>query len=319
MFSIFASNLIYMQYICDSNGTRQALKLLRFINNSYMNKRYLTIILFFSISLAIIPSCSDNGKEKTWYVYMETSMGNIKLKLYNNTPQHRDNFIKLIKEKYYDNIIFHRVIDNFMIQTGDYHTMPDLASDTTGRYDYTIPAEINETNFHKRGALAAARTGDRFNPFRESSGTQFYIVQGRVYNDQITETGDTISGDKLISDIEKRINSSLKQNIFYRHLENERRKSVQSRDGRTDPEIQEAATLLTYSDLEKFVPVNIPEEHVEVYKSTGGTPHLDMQYTVFGEVVEGMDIVDKIAAVSTDRSDRPVEDIVIIKARLKRK
>lgn len=282
--------------------------------------RHYSITLFVAVlSSLLLLSCFNSGNEKTFFVNLETTEGLIKVKLYNNTPLHRDNFIKLVKDNYYDNIMFHRVIEDFMIQAGDYKTRPDLLSDTTGLYEYTIPAEIIDTNFHKRGALAAARTGDRFNPERKSSGTQFYIVKGRKFDDQITEAGDTISSKMLINEIENRINSSLKQNIFYNHLQNEKQKSKLAKDGRTDAEIQEAATMLTYSDLENFIPVSIPPDHIEVYKNLGGTPHLDMQYTVFGEVVEGMDIVDKIAGVETDEYDRPLNDVIITRAELVRK
>lgn len=282
--------------------------------------RHYSTAFFLSIFLTIfLFSCAVSGSEKMWFVNLETTEGNIKVKLYNNTPAHRDNFIKLVKSNFYDNIKFHRVIEDFMIQAGDYKTRSDLASDTTGSYEYTIPAEILDTNFHKRGALAAARSGDRFNPERRSSGTQFYIVQGKQYKDEITEEGDTVTAEMLIAEIEKRINSSLQQNIFYTHLQNERQKSKLSKDGRTDAEIQEAATLLTYNDLENFIPVEIPEEHVEVYKNEGGTPHLDMQYTVFGEVVEGMDVLDRIAGAKTDENNRPINDVIIIAARVVRK
>ncbi|HDZ41012.1 MAG TPA: peptidylprolyl isomerase [Bacteroidetes bacterium] len=284
-----------------------------------MIKQYSTGIFLTVFLTFILFACSGTGKDKTRYVNLETSEGLIKLMLYNNTPLHRDNFIKLVNDGYYDNIKFHRVIEDFMIQAGDYTTRPDLASDTSGRYEYTIPAEIITANFHKRGALAAARTGDRFNPERKSSGTQFYIVQGRKFGVQITEEGDTITAEMMIEQVENRINSSLKQNIFYMHLQNERQKSKDSGDGRSDAEIQEAASISTYNDLENYKPVSIPDEHVRVYSSEGGTPHLDMQYTVFGEVVEGMDVVDRIAGVETDAGDRPLKDVIISRARVVRK
>jgi len=282
--------------------------------------RHYSITFFLSLFLSFyLFSCSGSGREKTWFINLETTEGIIKVRLYNNTPVHRDNFVKLVKSGFYDNIRFHRVIEDFMIQAGDYKTRPDLASDTTGLYEYTIPAEIIDTNFHKKGVLAAARTGDRFNPERKSSGTQFYIVQGKQFMDEVSEEGDTVTAEMLIADIEKRINSSLKQNVFYNHLQNERQKSKLTNDGRTDAEIQEAATLLTYDDLESFQPVKIPEDHREVYKQQGGTPHLDMQYTVFGEVVEGMDVLDRIAGVQTDENNRPVNDIIITKASVSRR
>lgn len=275
---------------------------------------------FFALFIAFFSvSCADKEKEKTYFVNMETSEGTIKLKLYNNTPLHRDNFIKLVKDKYYDGIKFHRVIEDFMIQAGDYRTSPDHSRDTTGKYEYTVPAEIHKDNFHKKGALAAARTGDKYNPERASSGTQFYIVQGKKFSSTITPSGDTISAEQLISDVENRINSSVKQNVFYNNLKKEREKSKSANDGRTDAEIQEAATLQTYDDLENYTELNIPQKHIEVYKTEGGTPHLDMQYTVFGEVLEGFDVIDKIAAVQTGANDRPVNDIIIKKARLVRK
>ena len=284
-----------------------------------MIRQYSTSTLLTLILAVVLFSCTDTGKDRTRYVELETSEGLIKLKLYNNTPLHRDNFISLVREGYYDNIRFHRVIEDFMIQAGDYRTRPDLAADTSGRYDYTIQAEIIDTNFHKKGVLAAARTGDRFNPERRSSGTQFYIVQGKKFVDTVSPEGDTISGTMMIADVENRINASLKQNIFYTHLQNERQKTKLTGDGRSEAEIQEAATLLTYNDLEKYEEISIPGEHLEVYRTEGGTPHLDMQYTVFGKVVEGMDVVDKIAAVETDANDRPLDDVIITGARVVRK
>ncbi len=284
-----------------------------------MIKTY-SLSVFFALFITFLTlSCSDSEKERTYFVNMETTEGNIKLKLYNSTPLHRDNFIKLVKDNYYDGIKFHRVIEDFMIQAGDYRTNPALAADTTGKYEYTIPAEIHKDIFHKKGALAAARTGDRINPERASSGTQFYIVQGVKFNGTTTPTGDSISAEQMIADVENRINSSQKQNIFYNNLQKEREKSQASGDGRTEAEIQEAATLQTYDELENFQELSIPEEHAAVYKTDGGTPHLDMQYTVFGEVLEGFDVIDKIAAVETDGSDRPVKDVIIKKARIVRK
>lgn len=296
-----------------------SIKITIFKNFILMIRQFSTSILLTLFLAMVLFSCTGSAKEKTLYVNLETTEGLIKVKLYNNTPQHRDNFISLVREGYYDNIRFHRVIEDFMIQAGDYRTRPDLAADTSGRYDYTIPAEIIDTNFHKRGVLAAARTGDRFNPERRSSGTQFYIVQGKKFADTVTEEGDTITADRQIADIENRINASLKQNIFYRHLQNERQKTKLTGDGRSEAEIQEAASLLTYNDLEKYEEISIPGEHLEVYRTEGGTPHLDMQYTVFGEVVEGMDVVDRIAAVETDASDRPLDDVIITGARVVRK
>lgn len=183
-------------------------------------------------------------------VIISTSLGDIKVKLYNETPYHRDNFLKLAKEAYYDNTLFHRVIKGFMIQGGD----PDSKNATPeqslgmGGPGYTLPAEINPNLFHKKGALSAARTGDQMNPQRRSSGSQFYVVQGKTYTDE-----------------------ELKQ--------------------------MEARGFV-FSDAQKTA-----------YKTIGGTPFLDAQYTVFGEVVEGLEVLDKIAATETKPGDRPAKDV----------
>ena len=184
------------------------------------------------------------AQEKETLVLIKTTKGDITVKLYNDTPLHRDNFIKLINEGWYNNSPFHRVINNFMIQGGH---------NQDGSVDpgYTIPAEFRANHFHKKGALAAARQGDQVNPKRASSGCQFYIVQGQV----LTEA----------------------------HIE-----MYKQRYGLT------------------FTP-----EQVEAYTTVGGTPHLDGQYTVFGEVVEGLEIVDAIAKVKTGYMDVPVEPVVM--------
>lgn len=184
-------------------------------------------------------------------VLMQTSEGDIKIKLYDETPLHRDNFVKLVKENFYDGVIFHRVIRNFMIQGGDPESknpQPD------GRYGsggpgYTVPAEFNPKFIHKKGALAAARQGDQVNPEKASSGSQFYIVQGQKYP---------------------------------------------------------AAQLKEYNP-------SYTDEQLQAYETIGGTPQLDGEYTVYGEVVEGLDIVDKIANTQTKPGDRPVKDIIIKK------
>lgn len=193
-------------------------------------------------------------KNEEMQVKIETSKGVLIVKLYNETPQHRDNFIKLVNEKYYDGLLFHRVINAFMIQGGDPESKNAKEGQMLGNGgpNYTIPAEFNANLFHKKGALAAARTGDQMNPEKRSSGSQFYIVQGQVFNDE---------------------------QLSY----------LSSRMG------------ATYSDTQK-----------EIYKTIGGTPHLDGAYTVFGEVVSGLEIIDTIASVKTDGNNRPLEDIRII-------
>ncbi len=191
-------------------------------------------------------SCGD--KERT--ALISTQYGDIKVKLYNETPQHRDNFVKLVEQGFYDGTLFHRIIKEFMIQGGDPNSKNAQPGAMLGNGGpgYTIPAEILPGVIHKKGALSAARLGDQMNPKRESSGSQFYVVQGKKWTD-----------DEL--------------NMF------------------------------TQRGL-KLTP-----EQREIYKTIGGTPHLDGAYTVFGEVVEGLDVLDKIAATPTGQADRPIEDI----------
>jgi len=188
---------------------------------------------------------AQTTEEKETVVVIKTSMGTIKAKLYNDTPLHRDNFIKLVNEGWYNGSPFHRVINEFMIQGGQ---------NKDGRLDpgYTVPAEFKSNHFHKKGVLAAARQGDQVNPKKASSGSQFYIVQGKVYDDKTLDMYESRMG-KVFGARER-----------------------------------------------------------QAYKTVGGTPFLDGEYTVFGEVIEGLEVVDKIAAVKTGRMDVPVEPVTII-------
>lgn len=198
----------------------------------------------------------ENDEEKPTaqtMVIIHTDFGDMKVALYNETPLHRDNFVKLVKEKYYDGTLFHRVINGFMIQAGD----PDSKNAKPGQHlgqggpGYTVPAEFNTKLIHKKGALAAARMGDQVNPTKASSGSQFYIAQGQVY------TAQQLS-------------------------------MLMQRMGKNPSSLQ-----------------------IDTYTTVGGVPHLDGDYTVFGQVIEGLDIIDKIAAVKTDRADRPLQDLKI--------
>ncbi len=215
-----------------------------------MKKAFATILLFF-IAFGAIAKAPKNQ-----YVLIKTSYGECIIRLYNQTPKHRDNFIKLTRAGYFNGTLFHRVIQNFMIQGGD----PDSRGAKpgvelgNGGPKYTIEAEFNDSLFHKRGVLAAAREGDDVNPKRASSGSQFYIVEGKRYTD-----------DEM------------------NKLEQTRLKGVK-----------------------------IPEWQREYYKSVGGTPQLDHSYTVFGEVIAGLDMVDKIAAVTKDAADRPIKDVSMV-------
>jgi cyclophilin family peptidyl-prolyl cis-trans isomerase len=224
-----------------------------------MKYRSLHFSILFGILISVF-ACSSNNSEKIRFVTFTTSEGSIKIRLYNNTPLHKENMIKLVKEKFYDGIKFHRVINEFMIQAGDPSTREDLSEEAIEKYNYTIPAEINKTNFHKKGVLAAARMGDRFNPERNSSGTQFYVVQGMILDDE------------QINEIERRVNANLQQGIFYKNLMNEKKRVEEEGDNMSDAEIQEFATVISYDEIAEMEPFVIPEEHREIYKTIGGTP-----------------------------------------------
>ncbi len=217
------------------------------------------LIKLFLLVAVLAAGCSQ--PEKKVAILMKTTMGDIRLELCDETPQHRDNFVKLVGEGYFDGILFHRVIENFMIQGGDPDSRDAQPGELLGNGspDYTIPAEFcYPTLFHRRGALAAARKGDAMNPKRASSGSQFYIVWGKVFTDEDL--------DKMQERIHNRV---------------------------------------TYT-----------EQIRNVYKTLGGTPHLDGAYTVFGYVTEGLEVVEAIQKVATDENNRPVEDVRIISATL---
>lgn len=218
----------------------------------------------FIFAMAMMTACNAQTTDTARHeILLETSKGNIRIALYNETPQHRDNILKLVRQEYYDGLLFHRVIYNFMIQTGDSASRNAKAGQLLGDSpeSYKIPAEIRyPALFHKRGAVGAARESDTDNPERASSSSQFYIVYGRRFNDTMLD---------------------------------EQQRRLDKQTGGT---------------------VKLTPEVREVYKATGGAPHLDGQYTVFGEVMEGLDVVKEIEWVDTDDNARPKEDIRIIRA-----
>ena len=239
-------------------------------------------------------------------VRLETTEGNIIVKLYDETPKHRDNFIKLAKEGVYDSTLFHRVIKNFMIQAGDPQskTASDTATLGSGDVGYTLPAEINPKFFHKRGVLAAARLGDEVNPNRESSGCQFYIVTGRKFS------------EAQMINMENQMNEARLDNIFNelarKHMK-EIYKMRKANDTEGLLELQDSLEAQARAQVAKEPALKYSKEQIQAYTTIGGAPHLDGSYTIFGEVIEGMEIVDKIEKVKTNRADRPKKDIRILK------
>lgn len=236
-------------------------------------------------------------------VDIKTTFGDIKVKLYDDTPIHRDNFLKLVREGYYDGVLFHRVIKDFMVQAGDpdSKTADSTAMLGSGDPSYTLEAEINyPKHFHKYGALAAARTGDNVNPERRSSGSQFYIVTGKKVD------------PKTLEMMETRANNERKQQYFNRlskeHMDEIRQLISENKRAELDS-LRDSLVNLTETNV-KFEP--IPEDIKKAYVEQGGTPHLDGAYTVFGEVVQGMEVVEKIEQEETDPRDRPKRDVRII-------
>ena len=273
-------------------------------------------ILLICLAFIALTACNAGSKrqtnhhmenEKRTLVKLETTMGNITVALYNETPKHRDNFIKLVKEGVYDSTLFHRVIKQFMIQAGD----PDSknASDTamlgSGDVGYTIPAEFNPKFFHKKGVLAAARQGDDVNPEKASSGCQFYIVTGRKFT------------EPQLLGMENKINEQREEALFdslaRQHMK-EIYKMRKAGDNAGLLELQDTLEAQARELADKEEKFRFTPEQIKAYSTIGGAPHLDGSYTVFGEVTEGMDVVDNIEIAKTNRADRPIENIRILKA-----
>lgn len=273
-----------------------------------MRKSIFTLFLlsFLFINLSSFRNGSGNPQEET-LILISTNLGDIKIKLFNETPVHRDNFIKLINKHFYDSTLFHRVIQGFMIQGGDPDSKKAVPGIMLGNGEtgYTLPAEFNSKLFHKRGVLAAARMGDDVNPKKESSGCQFYIVQGRTFS------------QADLDGYEARINNSVKQKMFRDFLNKKENKELKEKftlfqKGNNTDSLQILSTqiqVIIEQDFTKTTPFKFSEEQRNAYTTIGGTPNLDGNYTVFGEVVEGMDVVDKIAAVKVNSDSRPDNDV----------
>ena len=239
-------------------------------------------IVFILVLSLLLGACE---RKKETVIRMETSLGNIRLKLYDETVLHRDNILKLIREGYYNGMLFHRVIKDFMIQTGDPDSKSARPGMVLGANDigYTLKAEIVPKYFHKRGVLAAAREADNINPERSSSGSHFYIVQGRIFTPDLQQ--------------------ACEGEILKYQLANDYEKLMQLNEKLSD------TTRLLFDQVK----LKLTGEQRAAYTTIGGSPHLDGEYTVFGEVIEGMEIVDSIAEQETDDNCRPLRDVVILK------
>ncbi|MEM9834590.1 MAG: peptidylprolyl isomerase [Bacteroidota bacterium] len=249
-------------------------------------------VLFFS---GTILSCSS---EKDFLVTISTQYGDMHAVLYDATPKHKDNFLELAQSGKYDSVIFHRVIEDFMVQTGDLATRPGTTEEDA--VDYTVEAEFVDTLFHKKGALAAARQGDQVNPNRESSGSQFYIVQGTVLSEEkltidMRKLNDGV-GELLQRDDYDSVREELLGLYNSQQFDTYTKKLMSLK-----PEVEEKLGIQVDRDY--------PPERLEAYTTQGGVPHLDDTYTVFGEVIDGFAVIDSIAGQPTGAGDKPNQDI----------
>jgi cyclophilin family peptidyl-prolyl cis-trans isomerase len=268
------------------------------------------LFLLLIVVTAGVTSCfwgsSKNKSQQEKMVLISTDYGDIKIKLYNETPLHRDNFIKLASEGFYNDLLFHRVINSFMIQGGD----PDSKNAAQGTMlgnggpGYTIPAEFVSKYYHKKGALAAAREGDNVNPSKASSGSQYYIVQGTV-----------ISAEDL-GRYEEKMNFQLKRVEFEKYINDPKNIEFKTKVDELSKErkFKELGELTNnnkgFNALWDSLPKQkFSEAQIKDYTTIGGTPHLDGAYTIFGEITEGLEVIDKITALEVDKNNRPLTDI----------
>ena len=267
--------------------------------------------LILILTIATISSCSFSQNKpipEGPMVLIKTQYGDMKVVLYNETPLHRDNFMKLTKEGIFDSLLFHRVIKGFMVQGGDPQSKRATKDQMLGDGDlnYTVPAEIVPGIIHKKGVIAAARNGDEDNPERRSSATQFYLAQGKVYKYDDIPT------------IEQNLNSRASESLFLK-MKSEKIDTLmlfqmaRNKDGYD--KLLEKLKQKAISQYDK-TPIKLTKQQIETYTTLGGIPHLDGAYTVFGEVLEGMAVIDSIAAQPTGPNDRPIENIRITSIRV---
>ena len=262
--------------------------------------------LFIIFTYYTMTSCAQE-KDKDYVVTIKTKYGDMVAILYDETPKHKANFIKLAEEHFFDGLLFHRIIDGFMIQGGDPNSKNAKPGDRLGNGGpgYTIDAEFNPKFFHEKGALSAARTGDNVNPTKASSGSQFYIVQGRKMDVTMLESMEV----NIQSD---RKNKYLREVVFkpqYKDLLQTIMTKQQAGDTVWLNDFFRSADSLIAKEMPDYKPFKFSEEQKKQYSQVGGTPHLDGEYTVFGKVIKGLDVIDKIATLPKDAADRPAEDV----------
>ena len=274
--------------------------------NFWKTLKITRIALILSPIVFMASKCSE-GKMKNLYT-IETSYGNIIVQLYDETPGHRDNFIKLVNEGFYDSLLFHRVMPEFMVQGGDpdsKNAQPGVQLGNGGP-GYTIPAEFVDTLFHKRGALAAARQGDDVNPNKESSGSQFYIVQGKQFSKKELNQFQTFKTRSLQQQAQQNYMSD-SASVWIREGY---RRAVEAKNNDSIAHYQQLFQNGLMEAVNSVDSVVFTQQQIDAYTTIGGAPHLDGGYTVFGQVVEGLNIIDSIAMVPRDRANRPLENVV---------
>lgn len=257
--------------------------------------------------LCLLLTAFAQDKKGEYVVTIKTSYGDMVAILYNETPKHKENFIKLANSKFYDSLLFHRVMNEFMIQGGDPESKKAVAGQSlgSGNPGYTIEAEFRPTLFHERGSLAAARTPDAGNPTKASSGSQFYIVQGKKYTtEEIDQFEESLRNNKKSQYLREIIMSPKYTGLLTQIQEHQR-----AQDGAWLNEFFEKSDTLIVKEKPGYKPFAFTPEQKAVYTTVGGTPFLDGEYTVFGKVIKGMEVVDKITAVAKDAQNRPNEDI----------
>jgi peptidyl-prolyl cis-trans isomerase B (cyclophilin B) len=269
-----------------------------------MNYKKIIWVIFLS-EFFIFQSCNDTDKDYLFTI--KTQYGDMKMILYDQTPLHKKNFIELVKKGFYDSLLFHRVINGFMIQTGDPDSKDTEENEKRGNGGpgYTIPAEFVPGLIHEKGAVAAARQGDNINPKKESSGSQFYIVQGKIWSEEELKNS-RVNYNELYGYF-----NNLIERQSFRHVKDlvtqyQKEQDIQALQ---DLILNMKDTIEQEYDVELDLPLT--PQQIKTYTTIGGTPHLDGAYTVFGKIIDGLEVIDQIASVQTDNNDRPLENIMM--------